>query len=408
MPEERMLKIDEAARLIMESITPLEAEEVDLLESSGRFLASDIVSSEDIPPADNSAMDGYALFSEDVRKAARERPATLRIVNEVYPDHTGPARIQPGEAALVTTGAPIPTGADQVVRHEYTIRKGDTVTILREEGYGANIRPAGENIRAGSVVLRKGDPVGPVEMGLLASLGRVKVPVHRRPTVAVLSTGDEIVEPGLPLPPGKVRDSNRFILCGLVRRCGGIPRNLGIVRDDEDEIARKFSEGLEADVLVTSGGVSMGAHDFVRDVYRKLGVEIKFWKVAMKPGRPLAYGTHGSKPIFGLPGNPVAVAVSFEIFARPALLRLAGATRLRKQEVRALLPVPLKRRKGRVNLVRARVEYRSGRYEVSEVLPEGAGLLSIMQKANALLWVEEDLREGEEVKALLLYDPEVL
>jgi molybdopterin molybdotransferase len=313
------------------------------------------------------------------------------------------------------TGAPVPRGADAVVRFEdtdETRRKGaslDEIGILGKIKTGANIRRAGEDVAKGSLILKKGTIIRPAEVGVLASLGRGKVSVIRRPVVAILATGNELVEIGKPLPPGRIYNSNTYSVAALVKRYGGIPRILGIALDTEESLVKKLREGQDADMLITSGGVSAGDYDMVKDVLAKEG-EITFWTVRMKPGKPLAFGTiKGSQgraiPHLGFPGNPVSSMVTFELFARPAILKMMGKTNLAKPIIEATLEEPAVNTDGRRVFLRAIIEKRDGKFFARLTGPQGSGILTSMSLANGLVIIPEDQRQvkaGEKVKVMML------
>ena len=312
------------------------------------------------------------------------------------------------------TGAPIPAGADTVIQFEDTdeeIRKGnslDEIGILRELAKGTNIRRSGEDITMGSLVLRKGVVLRPQEIGILASLGRANVLVIRRPTVAILATGDELVDVGQPLPPGRIYNSNAYTIASQVRRYGGIPHILGIATDESQDLSEKITLGMDSDLLITSGGVSMGDYDIVKDVLAELGA-ISFWTVRMKPGKPLAFGvlTRNGKrvPHLGLPGNPVSSMIAFEQFARPAILKMLGKRNLAKPTISAISESRIENRDGRRILARAMVRKRDGQYFARLTGPQGSGILTSMSAANGLLIVPEDVptvEVGDEVSVQML------
>ena len=332
-----MLNVDEALTRILDQVDCLPAEDRPIVDVLGQTLAEDIVSTFDIPPYDNVAMDGYAVQAFDVGEASPGNPSRLRIIGELPAGVAPQQAVEPGTAIRVMTGAPLPPGADTVVPFESTserehaqrVAASSTISIYDPPPIGANIRRAGEDIRVGRVVLARGIELRPAEIGVIASVGLAKVKVHRRPRVAILSTGNELLEPGEPLVPGKIYDSNTYSLAALVRRYGGVPVGLGIALDEVEDIRSRVRSGLETDLLLTSAGVSKGDYDVVKDVLAAEGA-VEFWQVAIKPGRPMAFGLIQGVPHVGLPGNPVASIVAFEQFVRPALLKMLGRRRLRK------------------------------------------------------------------------------
>jgi len=400
-----MLNVEEARRRVLETIRPLEAVEVPLLEALGMTLAEEALAASDIPPFDNSAMDGYAVRAEDVVGATEDNPVELAVLGDLPAGYTAETSVGPGQALRIMTGAPLPPGADAVVPVEATRAGEGRVTVLEEVTKGANVRRAGEDVRAGERVLAAGTLVGPAELGMLASLGYARVRCFRRAVVGIISTGDELVGVEEELAPGKIRDSNSYTVYGMVREAGGEPLRLGIVRDEAALLERTILDNLErVDLFVTSGGVSVGDYDMVKDVLGKLG-EMNFWKVAMRPGKPQAFGHIRGKPLFGLPGNPVSVMVSFEQFVRPALLKMMGRSSLFRPQVTAVLDAPMGRKKGRTEFIRVIVEWRDGRYRARPTGPQGSGILKSMVLGNGLAVLPEDvgrLEPGAEVTVQLL------
>jgi molybdopterin molybdotransferase len=418
-----MISVEEALEKILQAVDALEEESVPLLESLGQVLAEDIKSDINVPPLDNSAMDGYAVQAKDTKGATKESPKFLRVIDTVMAGSISEREVVPGTAIRIMTGAPVPEGADSVVQFEDTDeeqRKESAadqtiieVGILSEAKTGLNIRRAGETIAKEAIALRKGMVIRPSEIGLLASLGHSQVKVIRRPVVAVLATGNELVDINKPLPEGKLYDSNTYSIASLVKRYGGIPKILGIALDSEDSLVTKLREGLDADMLITIGGVSMGDYDIVKDVLAREG-EMVFWKVRVKPGKPLAFGklrgvdrTGAAKsiPHLGLAGNPVSCMVNFELFARPALLKMMGKKNFTKPAVEAIMEDSVKNTGGRRIYDRAIVEKRDGQYYARLTGPQGSGILTSMNRANGLVIIPEDKKEvnkGEAVQAIML------
>ena len=414
-----MISVEEALDKVLSYVEVLETEAVPILEAMGQVLAGDIASRIDIPPLDNSAMDGYAMKAGDTQGASGQSPRLLRVIDTVIAGSISQQEVTPGTAIRIMTGAPVPGGADSVIRFEDTDedrRQGsDTgeIGILCEVNPGKNIRRAGEDIARGAIALRKGTVLRPAEVGVLASLGMSTVEVIRRPVVAVLATGNELVDIDQPLPAGKIYNSNTYSVASLVRRYGGIPRILGIAFDSEESLLNKLGQGLDADMLITSGGVSAGDYDMVKDVLASEG-EITFWTVRMKPGKPLAFGTfrgvakNGKPkrvPHLGLPGNPVSSMVTFELFARPAMLKMMGKKNLAKPVVEAVLEEPAVNTDGRRLYIRAIVTRHDGQYYASLTGPQGSGILTSMSLANGLVIVPEDtasVKAGEVVKVIML------
>jgi molybdopterin molybdotransferase len=410
-----VISVDEALEKVLERIDVLEAEESDVLGCLGQVLAEDITSPINIPPRDNSAMDGYAVRSADTRGASPKSPRLLRVIETVSAGADPAREVKSGEAIRIMTGAPIPKGADAVAKFEDTdeserggtSRETGEIGILVEVEPGLEIRRAGEDIKAGSLVLKKGTVIRPAEVGVLASLGLSRVVVIRRPVVAVLATGDEIVDVTQPLPEGKIYNSNSYSLAALVLRYGGIPQILGIAPDSEDSLVAKLNLGREADVVITSGGVSFGDYDRVRGVLAKQG-EIVFWRVREKPGKPMVFGVlKGSRniPFFGLAGNPVSSMINFELFVRPAILKMMGRKNLAKPIVEAVVEEDVENTDGRRVFTRAIVEKRGDKYFARLTGPQGSGILTSMVLANGLVIVPEDtpgVKRGDVVKVMML------
>ena len=396
-----LISVEEALERILAHFKPLEAEPVPLLDALNRVLTADIIADVNIPPFDNSAMDGYAVVAADTANP----PAVLRVIGNIAVGATDDLRVTPGAAARIMTGAPIPVGADAVVRFEQTSEglgaqgygtkdrdehvRGEQVEILTAVQPGDNVRRASEDVTSGQVVIRAGALVRPQEIGMLAALGCSTVSVHRKPRVAILATGDELVGVDEPVTPGKIRNINEYSTAAMVRRCGGEPLCLGIARDRIEHLTTKVNEGLaqKPDLFLTSAGVSVGDFDMVKDVLASEG-RMEFWAVAMKPGKPMAFGHMRGVPLIGLPGNPVAAMISFEQFVRPAILMMAGRRAWRKPTVRAVAREPIAN-SGRRNFVRAVVERVGEQYHVRPTGEQGSGVLTSMVHANGLLVVPE-------------------
>lgn len=412
-----MLSVEEAQRRILALVHVLELEERPLLEALGQVLAEDIVALFDIPPCDNSAMDGYALRHEDIRNASLKHSKVLPVIGHVAAGQLATKEVLPGTAIRIMTGAPIPPGADTVVPFEDTDeqerkaagRSIDQVTFWKESLLGSSIRPSGEDIKSGDLVLTKGTTLRPSEISVLASMGHAVVNVVRRPIVAIVSTGDELIDAGDPLVPGRIYDSNSYGIAASVSRCGGVPKILGIARDNIESMSGKLEEGLAADMLITSAGVSKGDYDMVKDVLADNG-EIAFWSVRMRPAKPLAFGIlrapgGRSVPHLGLPGNPVSAMVAFEEMGRPALLKMMGRTRLEKPTIEAVLEEPIENHDGRRVYARAIVSKREGTYYARLSGPQGSNVLTGMAKANGLAICPEDVsvvERGQRVQVRML------
>jgi len=404
-----MISVERALEKIISYVHVLDEEERPIPDSLGQVLAEDIYSDINVPPLDNTAMDGYAVRSEDIGKASQQSPRFLRVIDTVPAGSISRRKVEPGTAIRIMTGAPIPKGADTVIPFECTNEDKrreslGEIGILCGAEVGWNIRRAGESVTKGALVLSKGTVMRPSEIGVLASLGRTRVRVIRRPVIAILATGDELVDIGQPLPPGKIYDSNTYSVAALVQRYGGVPKILGIALDTEDSMAAKLQEGLEADMLITSGGVSVGDYDVVKDVLTKHG-KITFWTVRMKPGKPLAFGTIKGKPHLGLPGNPVSAMITFELFVRPAIFKMMGRKNWAKPTIEAVIGESIENKDNRRIFARAIVEKRDGQYLARLTGPQGSGILTSMTVANGLVIVPEDKKEvkaGDKVRVMML------
>jgi molybdopterin molybdotransferase len=413
-----MLSVEGALEHILKAFRPLEPERVPIIEALGRVLAEDVTADVDVPPHSNSSMDGYAVRASDTAEASRETPVRLRVVGELAAGYVTDTEVTPGTAIRIMTGAPIPPGADAVVKVEDTASETEWVDIYAQGAAGQYIRPAGEDVRQGELILPQGTIVRPQEIGMLATLGRKDVCVIRRPRVAILATGDEVVEIDAPLAPGKVHNANSYSNAAQVVQYGGIPIMLGIARDRVQELTDRIRAGLAqgVDLFLTSGGVSVGDFDVLKDVLAAEG-EIGFWRVRMKPGKPLAFGhlnlppsREGGEerkrvPVLGLPGNPVSVMVSFEIFVRPAILNMLGMTNWERPTVEATLVNGVEHKDSRRHFLRVRVEEGEGGYRAALTGGQGSGILSSMVKANGFAIIPEEwthVPAGARVRVILL------
>lgn len=419
-----MITIEEALERILNGVEVLPAEEKHLIEALGQVLDEDIHAGFDIPPLANTAMDGYAVRSADTAGASPDLPRELRVIGELAAGRIYQGEVSAGTAVRIMTGAPVPPGADAIVPFEETDessglvqshprgvtgKPSPAVRVFKEASPGANVRSAGEDVRAGELVVRRGTVLRPSEVGVIASLGHNRVRVIRRPVVAVLSTGDELLEPGQPRSGAQIYDANAYSVGALVSRYGGVLKLHGIARDTVEELTAKIHECLEADMLVTSAGVSRGDYDIVKEVLAREG-KITFCTVAMKPGKPLAFGTFEKDgrrvPHIGLPGNPVSSMVAFELFGRPAIMKMMGKKDLRRPVIRAIAEDRIANRDDhRVFLARCIVTERHGRYYVKTTGEQGSGMLTSMMRANGLTIIpaEVDVVEvGDEVQVLML------
>lgn len=411
------MTVDEALELVLNGVSVLPLQEVALLEALGRVLARPVVAHDSLPPFANSAMDGYAVRAADLAGATGESPATLRVLADIAAGTVADVTLTEGTTARIMTGAPLPPGADAVVPVEDTSEPWrdserplpETIAVKRAVDSGDYVRHVGEDIRAGQEVLPAGHRLRPQEIGVLASLGVGRVPVIRQPRVAILATGDELLPVEEPLTPGKIRNSNGYAQTAQVLVLGARPLDLGVARDTEDDVRAKLQAGLDAgaDLFISSAGVSVGAYDVVKAVLEQEG-NVGFWRVRMRPGKPLAFGAYQGVPYLGLPGNPVSALVSFERFARPAILKMAGHTQLQRPRITAVLQDPIES-DGRESYIRATVTRTADGYAARTTGSQGSHIMTSLVQANALLIVPEGVKRvdpGEEVAAMMLDWPE--
>jgi molybdopterin molybdotransferase len=400
-----MIQVDEAREIILAKIATKGVEKVPLDDALGRILAEDIIARRSNPPMDNSAMDGYAVITADIQSATPDNPVKLEVVDDVPAGSVATVTLKNKQAIRIMTGAPIPPGADAVLMQEDTDKNGNGILAKDKTEVGENIRLAGEDVKEGDVVIRKGVTITPSQIGMMAVVGRSNIYVSQRPTVAILSTGDEIVElDGNPTGPC-IYNSNGYMLAAQIRSAGGIPCYLGVAKDNEKDLMEKFDWALKCDIVVSSGGVSVGDYDLVKATLEKMGNEMVFWKVAMKPGKPLAFGKIGEVPIFGLPGNPVSSFVSFEQFARPAIKKMMGAKEVLPRTVQAKLTRTIHKKTGRLHFMSAVVSWDSGETTVAPAEEQGSGVLKSTVNANGLLVFpleKDEIKSGEWVTVQLL------
>ena len=401
----RMTTVNQAVKLILETVSPLQPEKVAVSDSLGRVLCEDVRSGRNVPAFANSAMDGFAVRWRDLTGASSAAPVSLGLRGEVAAGAVSRKRVLPGTAIRIMTGAPVPAGADAIVRVEYTETRGDRVAVFRTDGEGSHIRPAAEDIRKGQLVLESGKVLGAADIGLMASIGKATVRVRRRPVVAIVATGDELISVEDRPGRGKVVNSNGYTLSAAVREVGAIAKSFGIVRDSRNSLADTFETALACDALITSGGVSVGDYDHVKDALGDAGVCMRFWKVAQRPGHPMAFGHMGPRPVFGLPGNPVSSLVSFILYVRPALLKMMGHESLFMPVVRAKMAHDVKTAPGLKEFVRCRLDEEDGHFLASSTGTQSSGVLRSLSLAQGLIVAREDqtvLRKGSYAPAILL------
>lgn len=398
-----MIDYRKALREVVAKAKPLRPESVPLADALGRTLARDIRAREPIPPFSKATMDGYAVRAADTRPA--KNPVELAVVEDLPAGRVSRKAVGPGQAARIMTGAPLPKGSDAVVMVEDTELTEGGVRILIGVRPGENIGEAGEDVRKGDLVLNKGADIGPAEVGMLAALGQAFVPVARRPVVAVIATGDEIVEPGRRTRPGQIRNSNGHALRAMALRAGARADYLGIARDRNASLKRKIGKARRADILVLSGGVSVGDYDLVKDELRSLGVRPVFWRVRIKPGKPVFFGLHGRQLVFGLPGNPTSAMVTFHLFVRPAIGKMLGRRAPGLRAGRAFLEKEIALKPGRTQFLRAVLVGDGPGLRVDPFPDQKSGVLRSMVGSRALIVVPADvsrIKRGSAVKILFL------
>ena len=396
-----MLTVEQALDAILSSVRPLQTERIDIVASLGRVLAEPVVSHREIPPWDNSSMDGYAVRAEDTAPGSVE----LAVVGRIAAGQMASATLAPRQSMRIFTGAPLPPGADAVVPQEDVDADGDRIKIRGAVERGAYVRPRGEDLRAGETVLEPGHVIGAAEVGLFATLGVPQVRVYRRPRVAILSTGDELADLGTEPTVSQIPNTNTYSLMAQVLEAGGEPIGLGVVPDQLEAIEARIAAARSSDVLVSSAGVSVGEMDFVKEALTRAGAELRLWRVSMRPGKPITFGSLQGRPVFGLPGNPVSAMVTFELFVRPALRLMAGHRQLQRPRVRAraLAPIPNPgRRRGYLRVTLA-PDGRGG-YGARLTGEQGSGILRSMVLADGLAIVAGDtvVPQGDEVEVIVL------
>ncbi|GAB6267436.1 MAG: molybdopterin molybdotransferase MoeA [Smithella sp.] len=402
-----MISVEEALKTILINFRPLGLEKINILDGRGRVIGEDILASRNIPSANNSAMDGYAVRHIDTKGAARDKPLKLKIIEDIPAGKVALKKINKGEAARIMTGAVIPEGADAVVRQEDTLKDGKTVIIYTSAKKADHIRFAGEDVRKSELVMKKGSALRPADIGMLAALGKAFVSAYQKPRVAIMSTGDELVDIEIDPPPGKIVNSNSYSLAAQVLECGAIPIMLGISKDKKSDLEETFKTAMHADLIISSGGVSVGDFDFVKNVMGEIGNAMHFWQVAMRPGKPLAFGAIEGVPLFGLPGNPVSAMVSFEQFVRPSLLKMQGYKNIFRQTIKAICAEDFQKQAGFKHFIRAVVKKGKNKYVVTTTGDQGSGILKSMVTANGLIVMGENetrIEKGTEVTVQLLDD----
>jgi len=403
---EELTPLEQAHKIVIEAAPVLGMEKVGLLEALGRVLGEDIVAARANPPWDNSAMDGFAVRWEDIKQEhAITKPSELTIIEDVPAGTMAKQAVGAGQAARIMTGAPVPNGADTVVKVEETETEGDVVRIFKAVERGANIRPLGEDVQKGDTIIAQGTQIRPGEAGMLAILARSMVLVYQRPRVAILATGDELADLDEGFDEVKIINSNSYGIAAAVQEAGGIPLLLGIAKDQPAALKEKIAHGLNADILVLSGGVSMGDYDYTKAVFNDLGSEMNFWKLAIRPGQPLVFGKIQGKLAFGLPGNPVSSMVTFEQLVRPAMMKMGGHRSYGRPVVQAVFQETFSKRTDRRHFLRGILSRQNGVLTVRTTGAQGSGILTSMVKANGLIDVPQEVERvnlGEIVNVQVL------
>jgi molybdopterin molybdotransferase len=401
-----MISVEDALRNILDAVDVLGLEKVNILSALGRVIGEDVFSGRAIPPKDNSAMDGYAVRSMDVFGASEKNPILLDVIEDLPAGSVSRETIGKGQAARIMTGAYVPEGADAVIPVEETKKEDKRVVIFSGVQTGENIRFAGEDVQTGELVIQKGEILRPAHIGMLASLGRSFVFVHQKPLIAVVSSGDELADIDEP-SPFKIVSSNSYSLAALILACGAVPMQMGIAKDRREDLIEKFRAAMRADLILSSGGVSVGDFDLVKDVMKQKGNQMNFWQVAMKPGQPLAFGSLEDVPVIGLPGNPVSSMISFEQFARPAILKMMGHKNIFRKTVTARLTEDIHKKAGKRHFIRGIIKQDATGYTARTTGEQGSGILKSMVMANGLIILPPELTKagtGEEVTVQLLDD----
>lgn len=400
-----MISVHEAVTQILQTVAPLAGERVSLFEASGRVLAEAISSEREVPPFNNSAMDGYAVRWQDIREADVDQPAELSVLEVIQAGAVPDKTVTPGTASKIMTGAVVPPGADTVIRVEDTQERDGRVLIHKTNDSGANVRAKGEDIHPGQMILEQGRLLRPADIGLLASVGRSFVLVRQRPRVAILSTGNELVEVDGTLQPGQIVNSNAYTLAAAVQDAGGLPVPLEIARDSLDETRGALNEAVRHDVVLSTGGVSVGDFDFVKAAMDELGMNRLFWQVAQRPGKPLTFGLLKERLYFGLPGNPVSALVCFYLYVRPSLRRMLGHTKLFPPVVSATVREDIPIAKNLTEFVRCQLSRQNGQYEVRSTGTQSSGVLSSLSLGQGLIIGPREqtlLAKGMEVNVIVL------
>ena len=406
-----MISVHDALATVLEMVSPLAGERISLLEATGRVLAEDVHSEREVPPFTNSAMDGYAVRHDDIQHAQADQPASLAVVEVIQAGAVPTRTVEQKTASKIMTGAVLPPGADTVIKVEDTEERGGQVLVKQSGPHGNNIRLSGEDIQRGQVILKQGRVLRSADIGLLASVGRGFVLVHQRPRVAVLSTGNELAEVDMPLQPGQIVNSNAYTLAAAVREAGGYPVPLAIARDTLEETRTALEEAVRHDVVLSTGGVSVGDFDFVKAAMDEIGIQRLFWKVAQKPGKPLTFGLLRGRPYFGLPGNPVSALVCFYLYTWPALRRMAGHRKLFFPIVPVTIGEDIPKAQGLTEFVRCRLTHTGTGYKAHSTGTQSSGVLSSLSLGESLVIGPPEatvLKKGTTATAIVLDSEEFI
>ena len=403
-----MISADEALKIILSYVKINPIEKILINEALNRVLSEDIYSPYNIPYADNSAMDGFAIKAEDTVNATVDNPAKLKIIGVIPAGKVFKGEVKSGEACKIMTGGIIPEGADSIARKEICKEENGYVYIYERVKKGKDLRKAGEDIKEGELVLKKGTVITPAVVGMLASLGKSSIYVYKKPVVSIIISGDEIADIDEPLVKGKVKNSNTYTLISMIKDRGGIPVNRGIIKDDKENLKKAIKECLDSDIILSTGGVSVGDYDYTREVIEELGFKVHFWRLRIKPGKPLLFATFENKLYFGIPGNPVSTMVVFYNFIMPAMLKMQGFNNIFLPEEEAILDEDLKKKDERREYVRGILYKKDGKFHVKSTGPQGSGILKSMVMGNCFIVLNEGkkfLKKGEGVKVTVYKYP---
>lgn len=397
--------LEEAQRIMLDTAAVTETEDIDLMDSVNRVLAEDIYAGIDLPPFDRSPLDGYALRSDDTKNSTKTNPARLQIIAEVAAGYTTGKKLEPGTAIKVLTGAPIPSGADVVIKYEDTVEANGEVLIFAPLKENSNLVWAGEDVKKGEKLIEKGTVVTYGEIGMIAAQGKPTIKVYKKPEVAIISTGDELAEVGETLGPGKIYNSNLYAIGAAVISSGGIPVLMGVVPDRISDSMEKISAALNrADIVLTTGGVSVGDYDVIKDVFKNIGAEILYWRVAMKPGSPAVFARRGGKLLIGLSGNPAAAVITYQLMVKPLIYKTSGRKNYMLQRITAIMEDKFTKRCSQRRFLRASLFFKEGKVFASLTGKQSNGVMKSIMGCNAFVEIMpgDSIKEGDTVNVILL------